>query len=193
MSEWPEIEVRNAAELRGWLAAQSAEAGSHWLIHGKKTAGTDYLPYGAMVEELLAFGWVDSRPRAIDGTRTAHLITPRKPGSVWSKDNRERIAKLEREGRMAPGGRAAVARAQQDGSWGALKPTEEGIAPRDLSEALDRGEATEGWNALSLATRRRALEYLITARRDATGTERIARIVAACAAGMDPSVWKPRA
>lgn len=45
-------------------------------------------------EECLCFGWIDSRPAKIDQTRTALLCTPRKPGSGWSKVNKDRIDRL---------------------------------------------------------------------------------------------------
>lgn len=191
MSNWPEIEVRNAAELRHWLSRQSSDAGSHWLIHGKKAAGKTYLPYGEMVEALLAYGWIDSLPRAIDATRTAHMITPRKAGSNWSKANRDRVAKLEREGRMESPGRAAVERAKRDGSWEALKKSEYGRAPKDLSKALQREDALGDWRALSQAVRRRSLEWLHAAKTEATREKRITAIIGGARAGKDPYFWKP--
>lgn len=191
-TDWPSVEVASAKELRDWLSRQSPQASSHWLIHGKKSAGEAYLPYGEMVKALLAYGWIDSLPRSVDETRTSHLISPRKPGSVWSKDNRERVAELEREGRMAPAGREAVERARQDGSWDALKGTEEGIAPPDLADALQQAAATLDWERFSLSVRRRALEFLLSAKRDETRQRRITRIVDATRVGVDPTQWRPK-
>ncbi len=190
MSDWPEIEVGSVNELRDWLSHRKGNEGPYWLIHGKKSAGTRYLPYNAIVEELLAFGWIDSKPRSIDERRTAHLISPRRPKNVWSKDNRERIAKLEREGRMDEAGMRIVKEARLDGSWDALKPTEHGIAPDDLANALVEGDARSGWDAFSLSVRRRSLEFLLAAKRPETRANRIKKIVRASAEGVDPTLWK---
>ena len=186
------VEVANTTALRDWLSRHHRRSGSCWLVTGKKCAGERYIPYNAIVEELLCFGWIDSVPRALDDLRTMTLISPRKPGSNWSKDNRERVARLEREGRMHPAGLECVALARRDGSWGRLKQTETGQAPPDLAAALKTGGATVQWDALTLSVRRRSLELLLAAKRPETRKKRIAQIVAASAVGKDPSLWKPK-
>lgn len=45
------------------------------------------------------------------------LFTPRRPGSGWSGRNKERIARLMKEGRMEPAGLSKIAAAKRDGSW----------------------------------------------------------------------------
>lgn len=188
----PVIEVANQEDLAAWLEEQDETTCSHWLVHGKKNAGESYLPYDTMVRTLLSHGWIDSLPRRVDDTRTAHLISPRKPGSVWSLDNRERVAELEARGLMTERGKRIVEAARHDGSWDLLKPTETGEAPSDLTSALEAKQALDEWQKLSLATRRRALEALVLARKAETRQKRIKRIVEACAAGEDPTRWQPR-
>lgn len=186
------VEVASTRELRAWLAANHARGQSVWLVTGKKGAGAGYIPYAGIVEELLCFGWIDSLPRALDESRAMLLISPRKPGSAWSKDNRERIARLEAEGRMAAPGRAVVEAARADGAWERLMETESGEAPPDLAEALAAAGARARWEAFSLSVRRRSLELLLAARRPETRAARIARIVAAAREGKDPTAWRPR-
>ena len=43
-----------------------------------------------------------------DTLRSQLLLTPRKPSSSWSRPNKERVARLEADGRMAAPGRAMV-------------------------------------------------------------------------------------
>ena len=186
------VEVASTQELRAWLAANHACGQSVWLVTGKKQAGAGYIPYAAIVEELLCYGWIDSLPRALDATRAMLLISPRKPGSAWSKDNRERIARLEAEGRMAAPGRAVVEAARADGAWERLMATESGKAPTDLAEALAEAGAEMGWEGLSLSVRRRSLELLLAAKRPDTRAARIARIVTAARKGKDPTAWRPK-
>lgn len=187
------VEVASAADLRTWLAAHHTSTQSVWLVTGKKQAGARYIPYAAIVEELLCFGWIDSLPRALDETRAMLLISPRKRGSAWSKDNRERIIRLEAEGRMAAPGRAVVEAARADGAWERLIATESGEAPPDLAEALAKAVALIGWESLSLSVRRRSLELLLAAKRPETRAKRIAQIVSAAAEGKDPTTWRPKA
>jgi len=186
------VEVLSAAELRAWLEQHHASSASVWLVTHKKAQGPVHVPYAAVVEELLCFGWIDSLPRALDEARSMLLIAPRKPGNAWSRDNRERITRLEADGRLAPAGQAVVAAARADGSWDRLKQTETGIAPPDLLGALQQADALAGWDSLSLAVRRRSLELLLAAKRPETRAKRIAQIVAAAREGKDPTAWRPK-
>jgi len=186
------VEVLSAAELRAWLEQHHASSASVRLVTHKKAQGPVHVPYEAVVEELLCFGWIDSLPRALDEARSMLLIAPRKPGNAWSRDNRERITRLEADGRLAPAGQAVVAAARADGSWDRLKQTETGIAPPDLLGALQQADALAGWDSLSLAVRRRSLELLLAAKRPETRAKRIAQIVAAAREGKDPTAWRPK-
>jgi hypothetical protein len=56
-------------------------------------------------------------------------FAPRKPGSGWSGPNKQRIARLLAEGRMAPAGQEAVDRAQADGSWTKLDDVDGSSCP----------------------------------------------------------------
>jgi uncharacterized protein YdeI (YjbR/CyaY-like superfamily) len=44
-------------------------------------------------------------------------FTPRRPGSKWSKRNREKVRKLIEEGKIRPAGLREVERAKADGRW----------------------------------------------------------------------------
>ena len=113
----PQIEVTSRAQLRDWLEANCAISGSIWLVTWKKQTPNRHVPYDAIVEEALCFGWVDSLPRKLDEQRTMLLLSPRKLGSAWSAANKARVERLTASGRMTPAGLAAVEAAQADGSW----------------------------------------------------------------------------
>jgi Uncharacterized protein conserved in bacteria len=106
------VEVRSLAELRAWLAAHYTQPDSVWLVTWKKH--TDhYLAYDDIVDELLCWGWVDSRTLRVDQDRSGLLVAPRNPKSAWSAINKDKIARLRRENRMQPAGEALVASAQR--------------------------------------------------------------------------------
>ncbi len=87
-------------------------------------------------EECLCFGWIDSRPARIDDRHSALLCTPRKPGSGWSKVNKDRLDRLLAAGLVAPAGLAAIERAKQDGSWNRLDNVDQLTVSDDLAAAL---------------------------------------------------------
>jgi uncharacterized protein YdeI (YjbR/CyaY-like superfamily) len=192
LDQYPRIEVTDRHALRRWLLEQHLTAGPHWLVTGKKAAGDRYIPYAAIVEELLCFGWIDSLPRALDDLRTMVFIAPRKVGSGWSAANRMRVEKLSAAAMIMPAGERAIAAARADGSWDWFMVSDSGEAPADLATNLIAAGAMATWQSFTLATRKRALEFLFAAKRPATRAQRMAQIVSATSAGIDPTMWRPK-
>ena len=73
----------------------------------------------------------------IDDRRYKQIFTPRNPGSPWSKSNKDRIARIMKQGRMTPAGSALISKAKEDGSWIAFDAAESLTEPDELREALD--------------------------------------------------------
>jgi len=189
----PRVEVASRDEWRDWLARNHAGSGSIWLVTHKKAAGDRHLPYEAIVEEALAFGWIDSRPAKLDAERSMLLISPRKPGSAWSRANKERVERLLAEGRMALAGLAAVEAAKADGSWNALDEVERLAIPPDLAAALAAQPPAEAnFAAFPRSAKRGILEWIGSARRPETRAKRVAVTVAEAAAGRPANAWKGR-
>jgi uncharacterized protein YdeI (YjbR/CyaY-like superfamily) len=183
------LTVRSRDEWRAWLADNHASSPGVWLVTYKRGAGPA-VPYDDVVEEALAFGWVDSRSRRLDEKRSQLLVTPRRPRSAWSKANKERIAKLEREGLMASAGRAAVATAKANGRWEALDAVERLEEPDDLGAALDAdGDARRHWNAFPPSARRAILEWIASARRPETRARRVTETTTLAARNVRANQW----
>ena len=102
---------------RDWLDEHHASEPEIWLVFHKQHTGRATVEYLDALDEALCYGWIDSLVRRLDDDRYARKFTPRKAGSKWSANNRNRYAELEAAGRVAPAGKvrspkgAAVARA----------------------------------------------------------------------------------
>ena len=182
-SDLERVDIVSVEELHDWLAAHHADSPGCWLVTWKKGRGP-YVPWGEVVRELLCFGWIDSRGQRVDDDRTSLLVSPRRPGSGWSRVNKEHLEVLFAEGRMRPSGIAAVERAKADGSWARLDEVETLREPEDLRRALD-GEprARQTWDAFPRSTRRALLEWISSAKREPTRARRVALTVSEAAAG----------
>ena len=132
------VQVETRAQWRRWLQRHHQTTRGVWLVTWRQGSGRPVLGYEAICEEAICFGWVDSRPGKVDDTRTKILVTPRKPGSKWSRPNKERVARLEAAGRLAPAGVAVIDAAKADGSWSALDAVEDLVVPDDLEAAFAR-------------------------------------------------------
>jgi uncharacterized protein YdeI (YjbR/CyaY-like superfamily) len=169
------VQVTTRGEWREWLEKHHARSDGVWLITFKKHTGKSKIDYDAAVEEALCFGWVDSKGRTLDDLRSMLYFAPRRPGSGWSKSNKDRIARLLAANRMAPPGLAKVQAAQKDGSWTRLDSVEALEVPADLARALGAyPDATRNFSAFPRSARRRILEWITLAKKPDTRAKRIA-------------------
>jgi uncharacterized protein YdeI (YjbR/CyaY-like superfamily) len=181
----PDVVCETRDAWRAWLAANHAISTGVWLVINKKGSGRPVLAYDDLVAEALCFGWVDSVPNKLDETRYRLMVTPRKPGSVWSAANKTRIARLLEAGLMAPAGLAALAAAKADGSWDALAASDALVPPPDLAAALAASPvALATFEAFSASSRKNILQYVLSAKRPETRARRIAETVALAAEGL---------
>lgn len=179
----PYVHIDSVEELRAWLQANHGSSDGAYVVVWKRDRGPS-VSWGAIVPELLAHGWIDSKAMRFDDDRSALTITPRNPKSNWSRRNKEIIATLEAEGRMTAAGVAMVEIAKQSGTWTALDEVEALIEPDDLKAALDADPAArEHWDGFTRSPRRAMLEWLVTAKRPETRARRIEAIVAKAAVG----------
>ena len=191
MRDLAQVEIASRAELRDWLAAHHEQDESIWLVAGKKTAGERYLPSDAVAEEVLCFGWIDSRVRALDDKRMMRLLSPRRPKSDWSPANRERVARLTTSGQMHPAGLAKVEAAKADGSWDRANPVGSEAMPAALVTLLETDSAARGlFDALSPAKRKLAISWIANAKSEGTRARRIEALIIGLQRGLDPIQWR---
>ncbi|MFC0634485.1 YdeI/OmpD-associated family protein [Brevundimonas balnearis] len=191
LDQFERIEITTRAEWRDWLAANHAQSDSIWVVTYRKGASQPRVPYDDLVEEALAFGWIDSLPRRLDDERTMLLMSPRKPGSNWSAVNKARVEKMTAAGLMHPAGQAKVDQARADGSWSALDAVERLEVPDDLKAAFDaRPGAAEAWEGFPRSVRRGVLEWILNARTAPTRAKRIAETADKAARGERANQWR---
>ena len=177
------IEPATAAEWGAWLAEHHGRGTGVWLVSARRDADRAF-SYEEAVLEALRFGWVDSTARPVDETRSMLWFAPRRAQSLWTRPNRERVARLEAEGRLESAGRAAVEAARASGNWDLLEPAEDGVVPDDLAEAFERHPGSrEQFAAFSPSARKTILSWIITAKRPATRADRVEQTAAKAARG----------
>ena len=187
MGDREQVQPADRAAWRAWLAEHHDSSPGVWVVTWKRSTGRPVLEYGDLVEEALAYGWIDSTARGLDDERTMLHFGPRKVGSGWSRPNKERIDRLLAAGLMAGPGLAVLERAYADGSWTLLDDVENLVVPPDLAAAFDRHPgAAAGWEAFPRSVKRAALERLVHAKRPATRAARIQEIARKAAAGERP-------
>ena len=184
------VEAETREEWRRWLAANHASSPGAWLVSWKPATGRPAVGYDAAVEEALCFGWIDSLAKTVDEERSHQLFSPRRPGSRWSRSNRERVERLLAAGVMEAAGLAAVERAKANGAWTALEDVENLVVPDDLAGAFAAHPgSSEHWGSFPVSVRRGLLQWILDAKRPETRARRIAEIAAEAAAGRRAGQW----
>lgn len=180
MTEQPVLFFETPKEWRKWLHANHTKSDGVWLRFYKKGSGKRSVVYAEALDEALSYGWIDGQVRRLDDEAYVQRFTPRRARSIWSKRNREHVARLEKEGRMHDAGRAEVERAKADGRWDAAYDSPSKMElPEDFVKALAKNAKAKAF----LATLSRANTYAIAfrlhhAKRPETRARRIAAFIA---------------
>lgn len=181
------------AEWRAWLEQNHTRPDGIWFVSYKKASGKPRVEYAEAVEEALCFGWIDSKAGTVDDERSRLWMSPRKPGTGWSRVNKERVERLIAEGRMAPPGLAKIEAAKADGSWTALDSSEALEVPRDLEQALAAyPDAARHFAAFPPSARKAILQWIGFAKKPETRATRIAETARLANENIRANQWRPQ-
>jgi uncharacterized protein YdeI (YjbR/CyaY-like superfamily) len=176
--------VETREEWRDWLAKHHGRESEIWLVYNKKQSGRPRVAYAEAVEEALCFGWIDGITKPMDENRYAQRFTPRREKSNWSSLNRQRFARLVKEGRMTDAGLAR-------------RPTRSGVparpparsVPAYIRAALARNRAAQRFfRELAPSYRRLYVRWIDSAKREETRQKRLREAISALARKQKPGL-----
>lgn len=189
--EYKITQPRSRKEWRLWLKKNHASSPGVWMAYFKKSSSKQTLTVAEAVEEALCFGWIDSTQRKLDEERAILTFTPRKPRSVWSQINKERIKRLIETGEMTEAGLAKINEAKKNGSWDSLNNsdhhTNNNSIPEDLAKAFNKNKkALENFKGFAPSYRKRFLSWIDSAKRPETREARVKQTVLMAAVNKKP-------
>lgn len=166
-------------DWRRWLENHHQSEKGVWLKIRRAGSAKPGVDLAEAVTEALCYGWIDSVMHALDEDSYVLRFTPRKPGSVWSRINRDRAEMLIAEGRMSEAGLKSVQAARESGWWDLAYTSKEApVCPADLMAALgvDTGALSrfEAWTNSEKST---AVFWIAQAKKAQTREKRIAEVV----------------
>jgi uncharacterized protein YdeI (YjbR/CyaY-like superfamily) len=176
------IVISSKNELWEWLDENHSSEQSFLLVTWKKTNTEKYISRDAVLDALLAYGWIDGRRYALDKDRTIQLICKRKQQN-WTQTYRNRVEKLLLDGKLKEAGLATMRLAQQNGTWLANQNVDNLETPNTLLDALDVEQGLAWWQSAALSYKRNVLRWLNLAKTDETRQKRINAIAKACRDG----------
>ncbi|MEO1676644.1 MAG: YdeI/OmpD-associated family protein [Pseudomonadota bacterium] len=168
------VEIASDAELWTWLSDHHRQGESVWLVTWKAHAAEKHVGREAVLDALIAHGWIDGRRMKLDADRTMQLIAPRKQ-QAWAQSYKDRAARLIEEGRMQAAGLASVEAGKASGLWDFYADVDTLIVPEDLQAALDaRPPAAGAFAEMAPSVRRNVLRWIKNAKTEGTRAKRIA-------------------
>lgn len=178
-TELPTLPFESKKKFADWLAKEHDKSAGVWMKLAKKATGIPSVTYQEALDVALCYGWIDGQKRSFDDKYFLQKFTPRRPKSIWSKINTEKVEHLIASGEMKPSGLKAVEAAKQDGRWDAAYASQKNIAvPADFQSALSKNKKAKSFfESLTSSKRYSFLFRIETAKKAETREARIRQFV----------------
>jgi len=176
----PEIlSFKTAMQFEKWLSKSHSTHKGMWLRFFKKDSGVKAMTYEEAINEALCYGWIDGQADKYDEQSWLQKFTPRRPKSIWSQRNKDRVKLLVKEGKMKLAGMAEVDKAKADGRWDkAYAPPSKMKIPDDFLKALAKNKKAKAFFGTLNKTNTFAIAFrLHTAKKEETRQRRMKNII----------------
>ncbi|QDY79763.1 YdeI/OmpD-associated family protein [Streptomyces qinzhouensis] len=179
------VAFADSGAFDGWLTAHHERHEGVWVKVAKKGSGIASVTSDELVDVGLCWGWISGQRRSLDASYYLQKYVPRRPRSLWSQVNVDKVAVLAAAGRMREPGLAEVRRAQEDGRWAAAyAPQSTASVPAELTAALAAdARAEQAFAALDRTAKYLVLLPLLQARTPEGRRTAVERTVRALSTG----------
>jgi uncharacterized protein YdeI (YjbR/CyaY-like superfamily) len=175
----PILSFTTTKELTSWFAKHHAVSVGIWMRLFKNKSGVTTITYAEALDVALCYGWIDGQKKTFDTESWLQKFTPRRPKSIWSKKNREHIARLDKSGKMKAAGLKQVEAAKADGRWEqAYDSPSNMVVPADFLKELAKNKKAETFfKTLNKANTYAIVWRLQTAKKTETRDKRMKAIL----------------
>jgi uncharacterized protein YdeI (YjbR/CyaY-like superfamily) len=179
------IACRDAAAWECWLAEHHGLQAGVWLKMAKRSSGIPSVTDDEVVDIGLCYGWVSGKRMSLDESYYLQKYVPRRPRSLWSRVNVERVDTLLATGRMREPGLAEVRAAREDGRWEAAYASQKNATvPAEVVAALaDNKQAKDVFDSLDKTSQYRLYLPILQARSPRVRAARLEKLMAGLEAG----------
>jgi uncharacterized protein YdeI (YjbR/CyaY-like superfamily) len=174
------------AKFRSWLERNSATKTELAVGFYKTSSGRPSMTWSEAVDEALCFGWIDGVRARIGVYSYKIRFSPRKPTSIWSAINIEKVRGLQAAGRMTKAGLDAFARRDEKKSRTySYEQAKRAELERDQEVQFRKNKkAWKFFEAQAPSYRHMAAWHVVSAKRLETRQARLAKIIEASANGL---------
>lgn len=179
-TDLPVLGITAPDDWREWLNKNAATSNGVLLKIPKKASGLPPITHDQVLDIALCYGWIDGQRNRFDDNYFIQKFTLRRPRSLWSKRNIEKVEALITAGKMLPGGMAEIDAAKADGRWEAAYDSPKNMAiPEKLARALEKNKKAKATYETLNRTNTYAIAFSInTAKKPETKQRRIEKFIA---------------
>ncbi len=177
--EYDIISFETPKLFNSWLKKNHDKSPGIWIKFYKKDSGVQSVVYAEALDEALCYGWIDSQSKSLDEKAYLQKFTPRGTKSMWSKRNREHVARLSKEKRIMPAGLTQIENAKKDGRWDdAYDSPKNMTVPPEFLKLLAKNKIANAFYKTLSKTNTYAISWrLQTAKKPETREKRIKTII----------------
>jgi uncharacterized protein YdeI (YjbR/CyaY-like superfamily) len=178
-----------AQHFRKWLEKNHTTKTELIVGYYKVNSGKPSMNWSDSVDQALCFGWIDGVRRSIDEESYCIRFTPRNPKSVWSAVNIKKVEALKKQGLMLDVGLALYNKIQEGKTKIYGYETEEvKLSPEMEKQFKANKKAWSYFQALASSYRKQSLNWIMSAKQEATQLKRFQILLADCEA--ETNQWK---
>ena len=171
-------------KFRKWLAKNHDSASELLVGFWKVGAGRPSMTWSESVDQALCFGWIDGVRKSLGPEAYTIRFTPRRPKSIWSRTNIEKIERLTNDGFMRAAGLAAFEKKEDHRSAiYAYENRPKEFTPEHETQFRKNKKAWKFFIEQPPSYRRRMIFYVSTAKQEATRSNRLEKLISASKEG----------
>lgn len=171
-------------DFRKWLEENHAKEAELLVGYYKIETKKPSMTWSQSVDQALCFGWIDGVRKTIDSESYCIRFTPRRPTSIWSAINIQKVEELTQKGLMQAAGLAAFAKRQEHKSK--IYAYEKEPLPLDEVFEIQFKENNQAWaffQSQAPSYKKVAIHWIMSAKQEATKISRLQKIITESAAG----------
>jgi len=177
------------SDFRKWLEKNHKTETELLVGFHKIGSGKECMTWPQSVDEALCFGWIDGVRKSIDKDSYQIRFTQRKPTSIWSAVNINKIEVLSKQGLMHPAGLTIFGNRKENKSKiYSYEKEEMEFSPDMIKQFKANKKAWEYFQNLAPSYRKTSTNWVMSAKQEETKLKRLNQLIADSQAGTNQ--WK---
>lgn len=171
--------------FREWLRNNYTSSSELLVGFYKVKSGKKSMTWSESVDQALCFGWIDGIRKSINQESYCIRFTPRRPDSVWSNVNIQKVDQLTKLGLMRPAGLAAFQRRKKDQSGiYEYEQQKEAFDQAYLATFKANKKAWDNFMSMPKYYHKVVVRWVMSAKQEQTRKRRLDQLIADSEAGL---------